>query len=56
MAVVFLTPLLDEMLGLSHGVKQIAIQTFAFERADKALDEGVLPGMAGFDVEGVLAP
>jgi len=56
MAIVFLAPLLNEILGLSHVVKEIAIQTFPLQRADKALDEGVLPGMAGFDVEGVLAP
>lgn len=51
MLVVLLTPLLDEMLGLSHRVKEIPIQTFALEGADKAFDEGVFPGMAGFDVD-----
>src|SRR5688572_30815495 len=55
MAVVFLALLLNEILGLSHVVKEIAIQTFPLQRADKALDEGVLPGMAGFAVEGLAA-
>jgi len=51
MSVVFLAPVLDEMLGLSQRVEEITIQAFAFECADETLDEGVLPGMAGFDVE-----
>lgn len=55
MAIVFLTPLFDEMLRLSHCVKEIPIQTFPLECADEALDEGVLPGMAGFDGEGLAA-
>lgn len=53
MAVVFLAPLLDEILSLRDRVEEIAIQAFPLERTDEAFDEGVFPAMTGFDVEGM---
>ncbi len=46
-----LTPLFNNLLGLSAIGKDPAIQTFAAQRAIKTLDERVFPRTAGGDVE-----
>ena len=50
--VVFVSPVLDEHLGLEEAVEGLEIEQFVSEVAVERFDVGVLPGCAWLDVAG----
>jgi len=51
--VVFLAPLFDEYLSFLEGVEDLSIQQFVSELPIETFTVSVLPGTAGFDVQGL---